>query len=259
VAAGFASLPVLWLGPEWWGSGNPLRAADRAQQPNPDSPAFAPNPALEILEQFTRMVPSAAWIGLALLALLAWRSPQRRLLAAIAGIAAAWVGLVALMTTDGFAGNVRYLIPPAALVLVLAGVGGGLLLRRAPVAPAVVVALLLGVGSSVALLDDELRLNRDQVALLDSLPATIAAAGGADAIRTCGTVVTGPYQVPAVAWYLGLHTTQVELDPVLAGTIFRARNFPDQPARPSLRGFDRPLRTLAVAPRWRVLTACPTA
>ena len=31
----------LWLGPELWGSGNAFRASDRAQRPNPDSPAFA--------------------------------------------------------------------------------------------------------------------------------------------------------------------------------------------------------------------------
>jgi hypothetical protein len=44
VAAGFASLPVLWLGPELWGSGNFNRASDRAQQPNPNSPRLRRQP-----------------------------------------------------------------------------------------------------------------------------------------------------------------------------------------------------------------------
>ena len=45
VAAGLASLPLLWLVPEWWGSGDWLRAAHRAQQPVGNSAAFSQNPA----------------------------------------------------------------------------------------------------------------------------------------------------------------------------------------------------------------------
>lgn len=258
VLAGFASLPVLWLAPEWWGSGNPLRAADRAQQPNPDSPAFAANPALEILGQFARMLPPAAWIGLVVLVVVVWRSPHRRLLGWVTAGATAWVGLVAFMTSDGFAGNTRYLIPPAALAIVLAGAGAGTLLRRLPLAAAIVLAVVAAVTPAIPKFDDEWRLNRDQAQLLDALPATVAAAGGAAPIAACGGVTTGPYQVPALAWHLGIHTSEVTLRPRPTGTIFRARNFPDRPVTPSLRGFEGgELRTLAVQPRWRVLTTCP--
>ena len=38
----------LWFAPEYWGSGDWLRAANRAHQPNPDSPAFADRPFLEV-------------------------------------------------------------------------------------------------------------------------------------------------------------------------------------------------------------------
>ena len=38
-------MPVLWFGPELWGSGEPLRASSRANNPNPGSAAFADNPA----------------------------------------------------------------------------------------------------------------------------------------------------------------------------------------------------------------------
>ena len=40
---------ALWLLPEWWGSGDPLRAAERARDPNPGSAAFAENPFMETL------------------------------------------------------------------------------------------------------------------------------------------------------------------------------------------------------------------
>ncbi len=49
----------------------------------------------------------------------------------LAGLAIAWLGLVAYMTSDGFSGNQRYLIAPVALVIVLAGAGRGWGLGRA--------------------------------------------------------------------------------------------------------------------------------
>ena len=45
---------------------------------------------------------------------------------------AVWVGEVAVMTNDGFSGNTRYLIMPAALACVLAGTGIGWLIRALP-------------------------------------------------------------------------------------------------------------------------------
>ena len=57
---------MLWLGPELWGSGNALRASDRAQQPNADSAAFADNPALEVVKNAFEMLPPPALVGLVL-------------------------------------------------------------------------------------------------------------------------------------------------------------------------------------------------
>ena len=51
VAAG-ALIPVLWFGPELWGSGEPLRASSRANNPNPGSAAFAEHPGLEVVKRF---------------------------------------------------------------------------------------------------------------------------------------------------------------------------------------------------------------
>ena len=59
---------------------------------------------------------------------------DRRLLA-VAALAAAWTLVVGAMTASGYSGNVRYLIVPAALAIVLAAAGIVLGLRalRAPV------------------------------------------------------------------------------------------------------------------------------
>ena len=54
VAAVGVAVPVLWFGPELWGSGEPLRASSRANNPNPGSAAFADNPGLEVVKRFAR-------------------------------------------------------------------------------------------------------------------------------------------------------------------------------------------------------------
>jgi hypothetical protein len=44
-----------------------------------------------------------------------------------------------------------------------------------------------------------------------NLKGVIAKAGGEDAIKSCGRVFAGPFQVPAVGWQLHLHANQVEI------------------------------------------------
>ena len=219
LAGGLLSLPILWLGPELWGSGNALRASDRAQQPNPDSAAFADNPALAVLQDAVEMIPWAAVAGAAVLLLLAVRQRDRVVLG-IAALALAWTGLVAVMTSNGFSGNLRYLMPPASLLIVLGAVGlvrvAAPLLRRAPAALGVVLATALVVGFAVQdvdELDDQVRSVEYQAENTDALPRLIESAGGAAWLRDCGHAYTNPFLVPQVAWYLGVHTQQVDLDP----------------------------------------------
>ena len=49
VAGGLLLLPVFWLLPEYWGSGDFWRASERANTPNPNSPAFADRPSIAVL------------------------------------------------------------------------------------------------------------------------------------------------------------------------------------------------------------------
>ena len=240
LAGGLFTLPVLWLGPELWGSGNAFRASDRAQTPNPDSPAFADDPALKVLENGIDMVPVAAVAGV-LLALLmgagvAGRrtAEERRTALGIAALAAAWLGLVAVMTVRGFSGNQRYLVVPAALIIVLGAVGIVWAVRallgdrvpRLPVAVAAAAALALaaafvspdagGLRTSVRAIDYQADLYRD-------LGAAIEEAGGAERLKACGHAFTGPFLVPHVAWRLGLHVRDVDLEPEGPAVIFHVR------------------------------------
>ena len=137
VLAGFVALPVLWLLPELWGSGDLLRAAHRAHNPRANSAAFAEDPVREVFRQFATMLTPALWIGLGTLVVmmvlrLGSGRRERRAVIVLALAAAVWVAEVAVMTNDGFSGNARYLIMPAAVACVLAGTGIGWLVRALP-------------------------------------------------------------------------------------------------------------------------------
>ena len=115
------------------------------------------------------------------------------------------------MTQFGFAGNLRYVALPAALVCVLAGAGWvdvfsavrARLGRTAATALAVVLALvaLPFLIADVGSLRRNVNAIRSEADFYDALPAVIAKAGGRDAVKRC-KVYTGPYQVQALAWHL---------------------------------------------------------
>jgi hypothetical protein len=218
VAAGLVSLPVLWLGPELWGSGNALRASDRAQQPNADSAAFAEHPFLAVLEDAIEIIPWAAVAGAVILLVLAVARRDRVALGLLV-LAASWIVLVAAMTTNGFSGNLRYLMPPDALLVVLGAVGvgrlaGPLLARGRAATVAATLAVAVGFGAQDAKwLDDQARSVEYQAETTDELPRLIDRAGGTSFVRACGHPYTNPFLVPQLAWYLGVHIQQVDLDP----------------------------------------------
>jgi hypothetical protein len=270
VVAGLAGLPVLWLLPELWGSGDLLRAAHRARTPRHDSAAFADNPVQAVIEQFRLMLTPEIWIGLGLLALtaLARRAPGRRELAVAGALLVAavlWVAEVAVMTNDGFSGNARYLILPAALACLLAGVGVGWAVRAVAGVPRGVPAAALGVAAAAAFGAPTVHLLpavRDSVRyearLTDGLAAAVSQAGGAKRLLACGEPYAGPFQVPSVAWQLHVHTSRVSLAPAHPAVVFRARPGPHNRPRPSLKalGGEAGVRTFANTGGWRIVGAC---
>ena len=117
---------VLWFVPEYLGIGDFLRAAARARKPNPDSAAFAAHPFIEVFNRSLGALdrPSTS-AGCSPSPSRCTRSsrPQDGLKLAMAAIATVLMVAVAGMTQAGFAGNLRYVALPAALVCVLAGAG----------------------------------------------------------------------------------------------------------------------------------------
>ncbi len=274
VAAGFASLPALWLLPELWGSGNLLRAAERAQQPRADSAAFAPNPVEVVVDNATAMLPWPAYLGLlvVLVTLAArragWapRPPREARLAvgALVVVSLAWIALVAYMTSDGFSGNQRYLVTPVALLCIAGAAGLGWAVARVGVArstggvvaASAVVALLMASPALPGLKATWEGLMY-QGELHTQLEDLVAEAGGRAPLLDCGTPVTGDFLVPALAWQLGVHAQQVELESAPGTVTFRVHTNPGSRAVPSLRGVEEvPVRTLASTRDWRVVAAC---
>jgi hypothetical protein len=261
VAAGFLALIALWLGPEWWGSGNPLRASDRARQPNPDSAAFASFPFLEVFRRSgsVLMVPVlvAAAAGLAL--------RPRGLRLAFATCAAVLMVMVAAMTQAGYAGNLRYVALPAALLCALAGAGCVDLVRRAGArrgrGAATAVAVLLAAVSlpfavgAVGALGTDLRLVRDEAALYGELDHAIESVGGVRAATRC-PVFTGRFDTMPLAWRLKLRVDAIGIFPSGPGTVFAARRFSLTRPQPSALSRDPRYPVAGGTERWAVRARC---
>jgi hypothetical protein len=257
VASGAVLTLALWFLPEYWGSGNFNRAADRAQQPNPNSPAFAAHPFVEVIKDTWPLVitpvKGAAAFALVLAAIDWIRNRRQAAVLAVGFLGAAWIVLIALMTEAGFSGNPRYIILGTSLLAVVGGVGfgrvvqiAGAAMRRVagPARPRVataagivafVVLTLASVHWAKPRFDnfDELdKALRYQAELRYDLRDALAKVGGADAFKACGKATAGKFSVPLVAWYLDEHTLDVGLVPAPRGVISAARTTNKQTLKP---------------------------
>ena len=241
---------VLWFLPELWGSGQLFRGLTRAQHPRANSPAFASCPVCAVFKQeawqsLLNRVKIAAIMALAAAAWGLWRrrtswwrrpalpaAPRARLAALALGLFGFiwWLG-IAVETQDGFSGNRRYLVLGTACLAIVGGVAWGWLattvgaLARRLSAPAlalpagatIATGLFLAVppwiGRDVVSFPRTHRALVYQAHLRQDLTAAIRQSGGSAALLRCGTVMTEGYQVPMVAYQLGVHTLRIEAPP----------------------------------------------
>lgn len=216
VATSLALVPVLWFGGDWWASGSPLHGADAARVSAHDDHRF-----VDSLQRVGEMVIPPAWFAAAFAVLLAWRARDRTLLVLAAG-ALGWCALVVAMSAGlGYAALSRFLLPAAAVVCVLAGVGVVRFVALVParwprvVGGALVVVVFVGLGALRAdNMEGQLAEIRRRARTIDGLDDAFAAVGGTDAALACGRVAVRHPGVPrlAAAWKLG-----VPLDDIDAG------------------------------------------
>ncbi|MBF6620241.1 MAG: hypothetical protein ITG02_08430 [Patulibacter sp.] len=288
IAAGLAILPLAWLLPEKWGSGDYWRAASRAQNPDPGAASLTDFPAWTVTKDFFTMLPTATWaiaaaaLVLGVVGLIARRRgdggpaltatrplpgtlpPDRaaRVAVAIAVFGVAWLAIVVVLTTRGFSGNERYLIPPVALLLVAASAGFGLLLARVPRGPRVALVAIFVVLIAIAAIDDvprQLRSATYESRLVDDLPKAIASAGGAERIARCADVSTHKFMVPQAAWYLDRPLEQVGMIPQgPAQVVLRLRLQQNGGWTPTVSHIPG-LRSWSASPYWWIVAACDGA
>jgi hypothetical protein len=254
-----ALVPALWFGPELWGSGTLNRGILAAQHPLPGSAAFASCPfCTEVTTHAWRLVVAPLKLGAAGLLLaaaaaaLAKRpSPNRRDLTvlAIGALAIGWLLTDAVLTEFGFSGNNRYLLAPAALIIVLGAVGWGAALRwvgehlsQVGVRPALLcgAAVLPPAGVAIASRPDPdlISVNppaealRYQAKLRHDLALAVDKAGGVADLLACGTIQTNRSEVPLMAWTLGVSLRSVENGE--GQVIVQSRNAANTPVQPAL-------------------------
>lgn len=293
VLAGLAILPPAWLLPEKWGSGDFWRASTRAQNPDPGAASLTAQPWRTVLSNFVHMLPLMLWFVLGAAAVvaayLALRPSRARgarsspaaddgaasapasprtpladpwpVVLGLVVLGLAWLALVVVMTERGYSGNERYLIQPAALLVVAAGATAALVLRGLPRqgGRAVVGLVLTGVGVvAVTQIPEEVRRVVHEGRLVHELPVAIEAAGGVDRLKACGAVSTLNLMVPQVAWALDAHAGDVkDAKYVRTPVVMRVQLQADDIMRPSVgRVPSEPV--LARTRYWQIeASACP--
>jgi hypothetical protein len=163
------------------------------------------------------------------------RARATLLLCGAAGIA--WWVLIGILTQAGFSGNDRYLVLGAALLAIAGGAGWGwaanVLADLAPRLPlarlkrpafatsvgAVVAAVVfLGtppwIGNHIVKIQSTHRALVYQANLRRGAAAAVAKLGGPSKVLACGSVMTEGFQVPMLAWTLGVHTDQIRASPL---------------------------------------------
>jgi hypothetical protein len=182
------------------------------------------------------------------------RSRSLAVLVVVGALGLGWWVLIGIMTQAGFSGNDRYLVLGAALIEIAGAVGWGWAAaelgafarripagrRRLPAAGFVWSAVALAAlafafvpGWVANNLIDVQRTHRAlvfQAQLRSSASEAVKRLGGKSKIYACGSVMTEGFQVPLLAYTLGVHTLDVRASPQSKGdagappnVIFQAR------------------------------------
>ncbi len=220
---------MLWLVPEWIGSGNPLGAGQKATGEPPWSLSLRDKPWLAALERAHSLIGLALEIGVLAALALAIKDRDRPILWLI-GAAAAWVGLIVLMTQLGFSGNSRYFLVPLAIACVVGAAGAGRLVMLAPrPAAQAAVAVLILVGAGLYVSPRLERLERqarsvDRLSQLQSdLETSVDRAGGPDAVVAGGYPTVNRGFVTRMAWEAKVPIGEIEAASG-EGIVFAARS-----------------------------------
>ena len=198
IAASLALSPLLWVLPDWWGSGDPLHA-ERVARVN--LTGAGTDPGLRLLHTGWGLLSAPVWVlALASIGLAAHRREWTVLVLGLT--ATSWIGVEAVATTLGYPGATRFLVLPAALACVLAGIGGAWLAQTAPrparplLAAGLIAAALPFLVSPAAKLSRAAQASVTRARFQQDLRRSIERAGGAAALHARGAPL-----IPAGLWW----------------------------------------------------------
>ena len=213
-------VPAAWILPEWLGSGDPFSGETQARSQPAWSLSLAAHPWLRALTRVHHHLglPVELLIATGVAAAAARR---RWAVPALAGLAAAEVGLYVAMTQAGFSGNPRYVLPALAVGAVLAGVGAAELAKARAVpggalaGAALAFALLAVAGGGfvdarVVRLKGEVREVGRRMRLHRELADAVRAVGGPEAVTSQGFATANRALQTRLAWELGVPIGAVE-------------------------------------------------
>ncbi len=252
-AALTVGLPLLWLVPDWLGSGDPFGAGHKASSEPHWSLSVRDQPWLAALERTHRIAGLPLELGALVAALFALRRRDRTVLV-LFGVAVAWVGLVVAMTEAGFSGSARYFVPAVVIASILSGLavawtveavarwaGAATERMRRPtpfagrpamigaglVAAAVlVVASASWVDTRIGQFDRQIDQSGELAELQASLPEAVERAGGAERVVTFGPPSVNRAFQTRLAWETHLPMLDVESAGAGDGLIFSVPGTP---------------------------------
>ncbi len=225
VCAGIIAVPAAWIIPPWLNAHRPFQSANHARDFTGNRGADLATIALQRTEHLTAIWAPAAALLLLLLAI----RHRDTVVVTLTAFCVAYVGIVEVMTICGFPGLSRFMLPAAAVVCVLGGVGiartavlCGAALTGATTAAvgtagavAVAAALLVAVvplsAASLRSLNQADRQATIAAASYASLRVAVARTGGLRGALPCtaSTVAVNHTMQTSLAWILGVEDPRV--------------------------------------------------
>lgn len=279
VAGGLVAIPVLWFGPDLWGSGDLFRSSRRIADPTNGGPLLTSRPALAVLDNaWSYLVPPfnlAVLIAVARAIVAFLRRREEIVTLVLTVFAGSWLALVAVMTQLRVAaGERRFLCVAGAIACVLAGKGiadlveaAAALVRRVTgnhtvqtvqlgVALLAIAVSLPAAFPRVGRIATKLSKVRATTQVQRDLLIAVEKAGGRDAVLSCGQPSIGPFDVPHLAWLLDAHIRDVAFDRSNAGMVFHMPAPPGRVPESSPRLREDGYGLIARAGAWEVWASC---
>jgi hypothetical protein len=211
-----AAIPLAWFGGDWLGSGDPFRAGNLARHAaTTAAQAHSGHPRAYAVGVAADLLTLPLWLGAALAALDGLR--RRRLaVPALAALALSWFGVDVVLAGHGYPADPRFMLPAGGVLCVVAGVGGGVLLRRLPrravrlgAAGVLAAALAPGLLPRVGALPAQASETSDYSQLAASLDRALATLGGRAALARCPRVSANQLLQTRLAWDLQRNVSAV--------------------------------------------------